>query len=265
MLIYNTDSQFREKHIIWRIMQNSPLRNSLLRGRMFRWFGVNIPLSLVGLEGDLDIVLSLLDAPPISHRLYETCEVKVSLIGRDGQASSLKSSSAKKKQLLGQLRKYRAVGSPAVTLLDVYLCHSEHVGGTSILFPKPMLKNIASRQHQLEAEGFGCWVMPFGHEERAEDLNEVDSFRGLRAVQPSGLFSTQTHFTVLNPQNHEVKDPFVRLIAHLEDFVESERTKAKLGLGFIAVTYCLACATLIVLPVKEEPICPNCSASLAEQ
>jgi len=121
-VLFEHPSQFRENRAIWRLLEVAPFRLTLARGRIFRWFGINVPLHLVGMQGDLDLVLSLKGVPSQSFRqLYETWEIKTTLISRDGRVSSSKSSPAKMNQLLGQMKKYRRTGSPCVGVLELFI------------------------------------------------------------------------------------------------------------------------------------------------
>ena len=123
MILFETDSQWREKAMIWRLFAMLPLSSFLLNDHIVRWFAVNIPMSLVqgGGHGELDIIAKL-KYPPRSKDtwFYRTWEVKVSLLCNDGTAKSLKA--GKLPGVLTQMRNYRRFGASSVTLLDLYLC-----------------------------------------------------------------------------------------------------------------------------------------------
>jgi hypothetical protein len=57
--LFDSNSQYREKAAIWKIVSLLPLRAGLSAGRVWRWFAINIPMDL-GADGrftsDIDIL-----------------------------------------------------------------------------------------------------------------------------------------------------------------------------------------------------------------
>ena len=108
-----------------------PLFAPLAEGRVWKWFAINIPMDL-GTGGtftsDMDIIAMLHDFPGSKEWLYKTWEVKVSLLCKDGSALSLKAGKGKLKRTVTQLKAYRKFGSPAVSLIDVYVCEAGFMG-----------------------------------------------------------------------------------------------------------------------------------------
>ncbi len=50
MTLFESDSQYREKLTIWRVLSVFPLYAPLAEGRVWRWFAVNIPMDLAGID-----------------------------------------------------------------------------------------------------------------------------------------------------------------------------------------------------------------------
>jgi hypothetical protein len=44
MTLFESDSQYREKLTIWRVLSSLPLYGSLAEGHIWRWFAINIPM-----------------------------------------------------------------------------------------------------------------------------------------------------------------------------------------------------------------------------
>jgi hypothetical protein len=101
MALFKSDSQYREKLTIWRVLSLLPLYGSLAEHRIWGWFAVNIPMDIepeIGEQysGDIDIIARLSNFPLSQEWIYKTWEVKVSLLHNDGTASSLKAGKVKK-------------------------------------------------------------------------------------------------------------------------------------------------------------------------
>ncbi len=114
MSLFESESQYREKATIWRTFSLLPLFSCLAGGHAWRWFAVNIPMDLGAggrFTGDIDIIARLSDRPRSLCWFYRTWEVKVSLLGRDGKARSLKT--GKTRKVMSQLRTNRQFGAPA--------------------------------------------------------------------------------------------------------------------------------------------------------
>ena len=176
LTLFESEPQYREKATIWRIFSLLPLFSCLADGHRWRWFAINIPMDL-GTGGvftsDIDIIARLQNYPPSRDWFYRTWEVKVSLLGRDGKARSLKS--GKTRKAMSQLRAYREFGAPEVSLLDLILCEAGCLAANR--FPTPKLSEVlAKKLPELRDERFGYQLLPFEHE------GDADGDVGLRTI-----------------------------------------------------------------------------------
>jgi hypothetical protein len=263
-VLYNFEAQFREKRALWRMFELAPLRYELANGRVFRWFGVNIPFSLIGAEGDLDLLLALRDLPgrkPV--RIYETFELKTTLISRDGRASSLKAGHSKTRQLLGQLAKYRQVGSPSVSLMDIYICESGFFGRSNSM-PGEVMNAIRKKLDVLKPYDYGYSILVMEFDTRAETSSNPERYFGLRTLS-SGGYAGSPIFHLNPPRRTADGSPFADLVQRIEEFVEREIARGDTQLGRCIVTYCRQCRTLIVVDHKREYRCRKCGDALALQ
>ncbi len=252
MTLFESASQYREKAAIWRIFSLLPLFGPLAGGRVWRWFAVNIPMDMGSgglFTSDIDIIARLHDLPQSKAWLYRTWEVKVSLLCKDGSARSLKV--GKFKRTLTQLNAYRDFGSPAVSLLEVYVCESGFMKQHA--FPPPMLhRSLMAKIADLRAKQFGYQLLPFEHEQRGDD--DV----GLFAI-PKRWNPLETTFNLLPPQISSPAQPFSRLADRLNEFFEQNKNPQK---HRKQIVFCKACRQMQLIRMKDEHGCPNCNDDL---
>jgi hypothetical protein len=109
VLLFDSDSRYREKRAIWRLLELAPLRRGMADGRIYRWYAANIPMNLVpnsGFVGDIDLLLCLREGRGLGATLiYKTWEVKVALADKMGRPRSLKT--GKIRDVVKQLNLYR--------------------------------------------------------------------------------------------------------------------------------------------------------------
>ncbi len=256
MTLFESDSLYREKAVIWRIFSLLPLYGPLAKGHVWRWFAANIPMDL-GTGGeftsDIDIVARLHDYPRSQEWFYKTWEVKVSLLCKDGSARSLKI--GKIDRLKKQLNAYRKFGSPDVGLIDVYLCESGFIRRQT--FPPPSIFDAISTKHdELRREGFGYHVLPFGHG------RDADGDIGLFALQHR-LYPLQTNIQFLAANKSSPRQPFLRFANHLHDFFE--KTKTQHSNSFHQIVFCRVCRKLQLVRMRDEYACPDCQSDLIIQ
>jgi len=256
--LFESDSQYREKAIIWRVFSLSPLYASLAAGRMWRWFAINIPMDL-GTGGeftsDIDILARLSDFPHSKEWIYRTWEVKVSLICKDGTARSLKA--GKIERTIKQLKAYRDFGSPDVSLLDIYLCEAGFMGHN--VFPSPSLNNaITAKVAELSKEGFGYQLLVFEHDKDGD----VDV--GLRVLRPDTMNELQTTFNILPAYSFRPRDPFARIAERIDQFFEEVPNQSR---NYIKnqIVFCRDCHRLQYISMRDEYTCPNCQSNLIVQ
>jgi hypothetical protein len=144
-MLFESESQYREKATIWKVFSMLLLYAGLAGGHIFRWFAVNIPMDLVTkgeFTCDIDIIARLRDR---SKRWFSsTWEVKVSLLSRDGSARSLKA--GKTTRTMTKLAAYRNFGVPDVSLLDVFLCEGGFLRGSA--YPPASFPGVTIQQDQ---------------------------------------------------------------------------------------------------------------------
>ena len=263
-VLYEFENQFREKRAIWRLFEIAPFKYALARGRIFRWFGINIPLHLIGRQGDLDLILSLKGLPQQKFmQLYETWEVKTTLIAMSGQIRSSKSSAAKQNQLLGQMRKYRQTGSPCHGLFELFI----YEDGTMESFkgpPREVLRLMGQRLELLGPERFGYRVMHFEHDREHEAGSVPDNYLGVK-VNLFPWSPADPAPVLIEPATTDAANPFAILAHHLEDFVAGEIAQKRITYGDCVVTFCHDCKQLLALSPKGIYKCRHCSADLTLQ
>ena len=261
MTLFDTESQYREKATIWRMLSELPLYASLAEGRMWRWFAVNMPMDLVptgAFTGDIDLLARLNDYPRSRREIYKAWEVKVSLLTKEGRVRSLKA--RKTERTMNQLRAYRRFGSPDVSLLDVFLCESGffHVSGAGFdrkQYPPSLDRSLTTKIRVLGEEGFGYKIMPFGH---GKD-GDVDV--GLLAVGAGGL-PGRVGLTMLDPVESEIRDPFSSWVQRIEKFaVESGDRRSR----HTQMVFCRDCRQLHWICMRDEDSCPGCGGDLIAQ
>jgi hypothetical protein len=263
-ILFDFERQFREKRALWRLFELAPLRNGLAQGRMFRWFGINIPFSLVAGQGDIDLLMALRDLPGRRPtQIYETLELKTTLITRLGKAISLKASSSKTRHLIGQLTKYREWGSPSVGLLEIYVCEDGFFENQTSL-PREVLSAIGDKLDFVSAQGFGYSIAVIQHDRASERESNRSNFFGLRALHGGGFPPTSIN-RMRSPLLTDYHSPFTQLTSTLEKFVEVEVKARRTTLGKCIVTYCVRCQGLITVDHRSDYRCGNCGDALVMQ
>jgi hypothetical protein len=255
LTLFESESQYREKATIWRILSALPLYASFAGGHIFRWFAVNIPMDLVTkgeFTSDIDIIARLRDSR-LRQWFYRTWEVKVSLLRRDGSARSLKV--GKTARTKTQLTAYRGFGSPDVSLLDVYVCEDGFMRGNAFP-PQSLEESLNKKIEELGGRGFGYQLLPFEHGRDGDD--DV----GLLAM-PSALNPLQTTFKILPAVPSELGEEFSRLVDRIDEFFE--QTPERPLKSFNQVVYCLSCRQLQLIRMRDAHLCPNCGSDLVAQ
>ena len=255
MTLFESESQYREKATIWRIFSTVALFSFLADGHIWRWFAINIPMDL-GTGGrftsDIDIIARLSNHPHSPEWFYRTWEVKVSLLGRDGRARSLKR--GKTGKVMNQLRAYREFGAPEVSLLDIVLCEAGCLAANP--FPtRDLFDAVATKLPDLHDERFGYQILPFEHGKNA------DGDIGLFTISHAGPL--RPDFRILRPAATNPADGFMRLAQRLDRFFETDSEQP--GKHFHQVVFCRECRSLQLIRMKEEWTCPTCSADLIAQ
>jgi hypothetical protein len=259
MTLFESNPQYREKLTIWRVLSLLPLYGSLAGGRIWGWFAVNIPMDFepeIGEKytGDIDIIARLSNFPISQEWIYRTWEVKVSLLHKDGMASSLKAGKVKK--TITQLAAYRQFGAPEITLLDIYICENGFMRNNP--FPPKVLTDVIKKKRtELGLEGFGYQLLPFEHgEKQGEDL-------GLIAM-PSRTNMMQTTLNILPSNNFGLRQPFFRLVESITNFNKQQREKERTNSNRITI-YCKRCRKFQLIDMRNEQNCPNCNDDLVAQ
>jgi hypothetical protein len=254
--LFESDSQYREKLTIWRIMSLLPLYGDLAEGRVWRWFAINIPMDLgTGAGGnftsDLDIIARLSDFPNSRNWIYKTWEVKVSLLLKDGTARSLKA--GKVKRTLTQLKAYKPFGSAKSTLLDVYICESGFLE-TQGFPPKEVYDLSLHKASEFKKKGFGYQILPFEHDKDG-DIDDglfVPGNRQGKAV-----------VDILLPRDFGHRQPFSNLVEDIDKFFEQRGELPRKS--FNQIIYCKSCRQLQLIDMKEIYECPTCNDNLIIQ
>ncbi|MGA7565892.1 MAG: hypothetical protein WBW53_07455 [Terriglobales bacterium] len=201
---------------------------------------------------DIDIVARLHDFPRSQKWLYKTWEVKVSLLGRDGTARSLKV--GKLNRTVSQLKGYRKFGSPDVSLLDIYVCEEGFMGSNG--FPPTALRSsISSKVAELRQRGFGYQLLPF--EPGTDPEDGVGMFRIPTTWNPLRNTFDLLPATIAGPDQ-----PFSRFAERLNDFFERARQPPQ---PFNQIVYCRQCRKLHLIRMKNDHFCPSCKDNLILQ
>jgi len=264
MTLFESGSQYREKATIWRIFSLLPLFSFLAGGHVWRWFAINIPMDL-GTGGrftsDIDIIARLSNRPRSPDWFYRTWEVKVSLLGRDGKARSLKR--GKTGKIMKQLRAYREFGAPEVSLLDIVLCEAGCLAANP--FPtRDLFEAVATKLSDLQDEHFGYHLLPFEHE------RDADGDGGLRTFD-LGDWSGRRDYPMLGrPDFHmlqsavtNVDEGFMRLAQRLDEFFEAAAERPAKSLH--QIIFCRVCRQLQLIRMRYDEACPDCGADLIAQ
>lgn len=258
MTLFESDSRYREKFTIWRILSTLPLFGDLSEGNVWKWFAVNIPMDL-GTGGgkeftsDIDIITCLRNYPNTNELHYKTWEVKVTLLKNDGTARSLKK--AKIPQTLNQLHAYKNFGAPVVTLMKVFVCEDGFMLNND--FPSRELNEvIVHTQDELIKEGFGFQMLPFEHGK--EENIDV----GLMVMRENNMLPGSP-IAILQPKNFGLRQPFSRLVYDINRFYKEMGDIPRKP--FKPIIYCKKCKKLQMIDMKTEFECPNCKDNLIVQ
>ncbi len=230
-----------------------PLHYGLVDGRIFRWWGINIPLNLLpssNFHGDIDLMVCTLSTPREAPGVfYKTWEIKLVLVGKAGRIRSLKG--GKTPDILNQLRIHRKFGSPDASLLELYL----HEAGSKTLksFPTAEVFHVVEkRAKELQKQLFGYHILPFAHgkNEKGEDV-------GLVGIE-NPFDKHRMSFELSRAVKTETKGEFQNLAQHLWAFAEGEAKQRSRPLGLVAITYCRTCKNLCLIHRREEACCYHC-------
>jgi hypothetical protein len=259
MQLFDFDAHHRETAAIWRLVRNLPFRFGLAKGRVVRWWAINVALNLLSesrFYGDIDLMVCSLSTPREPPNIfYKTWEVKLILLNKDGRPRSLKRT--KTERILNQLKIHRKFGSPDVSLLELY----HHETGTKTLkfFPTTEVFDVLKRRaKQLGNELFGYQILPFtyGRNEQGEDF-------GIFTLENPFTTPREVTFEIVKPLRTGAREPFLSLAHHLSVFAESESKRLSKPLGFTVVAYCRTCKKLCLIGRRDEVRCYHCFESLA--
>ena len=254
-ILFETDPQYREFKIIWRIFEEFPLFTGLADGLPFPWFAINIPMDLVSkFRGDFDIIACLVnmrDSEKRYERIYKTWEVKTVLMDKAGKPISLKA--GKTKDFIKQLKVHRNFGSPSISLLEVYLCHIDFMRSNP--FPPPTIHPIVGQKTVATTkEGFGYQILPFGHDESWDMMDY-----GLLAYHHN---HSKPPCNIIDPKIQVSAEPFNSLTKLLNDFHDAHKNEPGLE-GFHVITFCRKCKKLVIIGTKNEFACMYCGEDLS--
>jgi hypothetical protein len=264
LTLFESESQYRENATIWRIFSLLPLFSFLAGGHVWRWFAINIPMNL-GTGGrftsDIDIIARLSNRPRSPDWFYRTWEVKVSLLGRDGKARSLKR--GKTEKVMNQLRAYREFGAPEVSLLDIVLCQAGCLAANP--FPtRELVEAVATKLPELKDEHFGYHLLPFEHgRDAAGDVGLRTFDLGDWSGRRDYLMLGRPDFHILQPAVTNVAKGFMRLAQRLDEFFEAAAERPAKSRH--QIIFCRECRQLQLIRMRDEEACPTCSADLIAQ
>jgi len=264
LTLFESESQYREKGTIWRIFSLLPLFSFLAGGHVWRWFAINIPMDL-GTGGkftsDIDIIARLAYHPRSLGWFYRTWEVKVSLLGRDGKARSVKGGKARK--VMNQLRAYREFGAPEVSLLDIVLCEAGCLAANP--FPtRDLFEAVATKLPEPQEEHFGYHLLPFEHGRDADgDVGLFTIHNEDRAGRRDYPMLGRPDFHILQPAVTKVDEGFMRLAQRLNEFFEAAAERPAKSRH--QIIFCRECRQLQLIRMRDEEACPTCSADLIAQ
>jgi hypothetical protein len=261
MVLFESESQCREKAAIWRLFSLLPLYGPLADGHIWEWFAVNVPMDL-GTGGDftsdIDILARLRNDPPADGWFYRAWEVKVSLICRDGTCRSLKAGRKRIGKITNQLRTYRKFGCPHVSLLDVYICEDGCLRNNRIP-PQALIQPVNAKMGELCVERFGYQLLPFEHGKSGGGDSGLLSLLGPKV--PFQGPAVQTTLPLLRAVSHEPHHPFSKLAARLDGFFVSHWGKASQQ-----IIFCRKCRSLQLICMGQgDYLCPECRDNLITQ
>jgi hypothetical protein len=264
LTLFESESQYREKATIWRIFSLLPLSSFLAGGHVWRWFAISIPVDL-GTGGkftsDIDIIARLYNYPRSRDWFYRTWEVKVSLLGRDGKARSLKR--GKTRKVMNQLRAYREYGAPEVSLLDVVLCEAGCLAANP-LPTRDLFEALATKVPELHDEHFGYHLLPFEHGRDGDGDVGLSTLRNAdRAGRRDYPMLGRPDFHILEAAVTNVDERFMRLAQRLDDFFEA--APARPAKPRHQIVFCRECRRLQLIRMRDEEACPTCGDDLIAQ
>jgi len=255
--LYESDPQYREKAAMWRILSLLPLYAPLAQDRIWRWFAANIPMDLGtggSFNSDIDLIARL-NYFPLARNVwfFRAWEVKVALLGKDGNAHSLKA--GKLSRLMNQLSIYREFGAPDVSLLDVFVCEPGFLQAHRFPTPK-VAETLAAKFPALRREGFGYYALAF-------------QLTGGSAADPglsSLIFGPGPAQTVWNPlaaRGGQPTEGYAKLMARLGEFFEHSPDRP--SKNFHQIVFCRVCRQLQLIRMRDEHLCPLCRDDLIRQ
>jgi hypothetical protein len=166
-------------------------------------------------------------------------------------ARSTKAKAGKMSKLLAQLKAYRTFGSPDVSLLDVFLCE----GGALETWP-------GSAQEAIIAKAEACKDGGFGYDMTAFEGGELASPPAYFRARPWSANPLHTTATLVRPVTSPVGEPFMTLVARIDDFCQAHASARKMGQQ---VYFCRGCQQLQLVHARTQGTCPSCQSELALQ
>ena len=155
-----------------------------------------------------------------------------------------------------QLKTYRKFGSPAVSLLDIYLCETGFLNQND--FPPPVLRDsLLNKMHMLHDRNFGYQLLPVEYSRTADGRDHKLS------LIRSSWDPLKSPFDLLQPGTSSPTQPFARLADHLDEFFEKSPNRTRKS--FHQIVYCRSCRELRLISMKEEHKCPSCNSDLVRQ
>jgi ribosomal protein S27E len=259
MTLFESPEQSRENAAIWRMFSLLPLHTALSQGRIWRWFAINLPMnSIVKSEftSDIDIIACLQERQGSNEWIYETWEVKVRRLYKDGTAQSLRAGRGKLHKLMNQIDAYNNCGSPCVSLLELFICEAGYFASNSS--PSPQVSDaISARRMLLEKKGCGHQILMFEHA-----TSDNEDF-GLRFVTNElNPLQSSSAFNLLAANTTPARPPFSLLTNQLDEFFEQSTRPKK---SFCQIVFCKSCKHLQLIRMRDEDSCPACGDNLVAQ
>jgi hypothetical protein len=122
--------------------------------------------------------------------------------------------------------------------------------------PSCLEESLSAKRADLSKSHFGYQLLPFEHEK------DGDIDVGLRAIAQQGN-PLRTTFHALPSVLHDLRKPFSRWAAHIDDFFE--KTSDRPGKHFHQVVFCRKCRQLQLIRMRDEHTCPSCGVNLVVQ
>jgi hypothetical protein len=121
---------------------------------------------------------------------------------------------------VGQLTKYREIGSPSVSLLEVYICEDGFFE-TQDKLPREVLAAISEKHSVITVNKFGYSIIFLQQNSKSEQKNDLSNYLGLQTLNVNRL-SGDPIIHGAQPILTPTHSPFIELTAMLEGFVEQE-------------------------------------------